>query len=102
MIHESERGFICPSGCIGPDACINAGSIRALHEKRAALDALLSDETAVKAIRVLDGDLGSIGVRAASMSKEDGLLTTSCGLYGEIRAGHITIDTPDKDLPPID
>ena len=45
---------------------------------------------------------GGIGVRAASMSKEDGLLTTSCGLYGEIRAGHITIDTPDKDLPPID
>lgn len=102
MTHESERGFICPSGCISPDACVNAGSIRALHEKRVALDTLLSNETAVKAIQVLDGSLGSIGVRAASMSKENGLLTASCGLYRDIRGGHITTATLDKDLPPID
>lgn len=102
MVAEDERGFMCPSGCMGPETCVNAIQIRALHVMREALDEVLVDDTQLYAIGVVQGGLGSVAVRSEALKKHHAALYASCGLYRNEADGLITEAVDVSDMPPLD
>lgn len=99
---EDDRGFVCPSGCIGPEACINAIHIRALDATVRKLDGVLANEAHLKAVRVTQGNLGSIAVRSQTINAQHGALYGGCELYRLQADGLITEAISVDDMPPID
>ncbi len=99
--HSPENGFDCRSGCIGPEACINAFQIRKLHIARQGLSATLENRSAAD-IRKAQGSLSSIQAQESDIQKRDAALYGACGLYQMERDNLMTDVVPIEDMPSLD
>ena len=89
--HSPENGFECRSGCIAPEACINALQIRALNVARRGLSATLEDRPTVDTIKAVHGGLSSIQTRSDHIAIQHAALYDSCGLY-QLQADELTTE----------
>lgn len=99
---ESDQGFSCPSGCIAPEACVNMHLIQGLTDSQRSLAKTIEDPIRLEALKIVQGDLGSLAVRTGTLRKTDAALTASCGLWQNARHEVGNTSVNDEELPPID
>lgn len=100
--YSPEDGFVCPSGCISPEACVSARQIRVLDLAHRAFLTTIQNPGSIETIKAVHGDLNSISVQGEHLKKQSAALYEACGLYRLQADGLITEAVDVSDMPPLD
>lgn len=84
MSIEIAGEFACPSGCIGPETCVNRALIQGLSDVSQGLIDASSPESA-QILRITEGGITPLEVRKETIIQTQAALLGSCTLYAIAR-----------------